>query len=212
MGHDRVVRLVLASASPARRATLAAAGLPFEVVVSDVDEDAVGAAAGQPSVSELTHVLAAAKAADVARRVSGDAVVLGCDSLLELDGAPLGKPWSDDAVTARWAQLAGRTGVLHTGHCVLVVRDGAVARTAERVAGTRVRFGAPTPDELAAYVASGEPQQVAGGFTLDGLGGWFVDAVDGDHHTVVGLSLPTFRDLLHEVGVGLIELGWPVPS
>ncbi|MHA3703660.1 Maf family protein [Jatrophihabitans sp. YIM 134969] len=203
------MRLVLASSSPARRATLAAAGLPFDVVVSGVDEDAVGAAAGPPSVAELTHVLAAAKAADVASRTTGDAVVLGCDSLLELDGAPLGKPGSDAAVTARWSELAGRTAVLHTGHCVLVLAGDAVVRTAERVASTSVTFRRPTPDEVAAYVATGEPQQVAGGFTIDGLGGWFVDRIEGDHHAVVGLSLPVFRDLLHEVGVGLIELGWP---
>lgn len=203
------MRLVLASASPARRATLEAAGVPFDVVVSEVDEDAVGAAAGQPSVAELTHVLAAAKAADVARRLDGDAVVLGCDSLLDLGGVALGKPWTDETATARWTALAGRAGVLHTGHCLLVVNAGAVVRTAERTASTTVHFGRPTPDEVAAYVASGEPQQVAGGFTLDGLGGWFVERIDGDHHNVVGLSLPTFRDLLREVGIGLIDLGWP---
>ncbi len=203
------MRLVLASSSPARRATLTAAGIPFDVVVSDVDEDAVGAAVGTTSVAELTHVLAAAKAADVAARIDGDAVVLGCDSLLDVDGRALGKPGTDAAVAERWAVIAGRTGVLHTGHCVLRVSGGEVARSAERVASTTVHFGRPTPDEIAAYVATGEPQQVAGAFTIDGLGGWFVDRVDGDHHTVVGLSLPPFRVLLAEIGVGLVELGWP---
>lgn len=204
------MRLVLASSSSARRATLTAAGVPFEVVVSDVDEDAVGAAAGPVSVADLTALLAAAKAAEVAGRVGGDAVVLGCDSLLDLDGVALGKPGSDAAVAERWAGLAGRTGTLHTGHCVLLVAAGQVTARAERVASTAVSFGRPTPAEIAAYVASGEPQQVAGAFTIDGLGGWFVDRIDGDHHTVVGLSLTTFRELLRDVGVGLVDLGWPV--
>lgn len=205
------MRLVLASSSPARRATLTAAGLPFEVVVSEVDEDAVGAAAGPLGVAELTQVLADAKAAAVVARVQGDAVVLGCDSLLDLDGAALGKPHSDDAVVERWAALAGRTGALHTGHCLHRLVDGVSVATARAVASTSVRFGTPTPAEVAAYVVSGEPQQVAGGFTIDGLGGWFVEGIDGDHHTVVGLSLPVFRRLLHEVEVGLLDLGWPSP-
>lgn len=206
------MRLVLASASPARLATLRAAGLAPDVVVSDVDEDAVGAAAAPESVAALAGVLATAKAGAVAARVEGEAVVLGGDSILEVDGAPLGKPGTDAETRARWAQVAGRAAVLHTGHCVLLVRGGEVVGRAEAVSSTVVRFGRPTDDELAAYVASGEPQQVAGGFTIDGLGGWFVDAVDGDHHTVVGVSLPTVRRLLHEVGVTLTDLGWPARS
>lgn len=203
------MRLVLASSSPARLATLRAAGLRPDVEVSRVDEDAVAAAAGPLAVADLVELLASAKADDVATRVSGDAVVIGGDSMLEIDGAAHGKPGSDDAVLARWRAIAGRTGVLHTGHRVLLVRGGEVVRSAGRVSSATVGFGSPTEAELAAYVASGEPQQVAGGFTIDGLGGWFVERIEGDHHAVVGLSLPTVRALLADVGVGLLDLGWP---
>ncbi len=194
------MRFVLASASPARLATLLAAGVRPEVIVSDVDESSITAA----SVSDLVLALAAAKAQDVAARTDGPALVLGCDSLLELDGQPLGKPATPALAAERWRAMRGRSGVLHTGHCLL---NGAASSCAS--VATTVRFAEVSDDEITAYCDSGEPTQVAGGFTLDGLGGWFVEGVDGDPHNVVGLSLPTLRRMLHDLGHGLAELGYP---
>ncbi len=194
-------RLVLASASPARLRTLRAAGVEPEVRVSDLDEESVTA----PDPAALVLTLARAKAARVVRP-GEDALVLGCDSLLDLDGRAYGKPTSGPEVLARWERMAGRAGVLRTGHALLDVRGGAVAAEASGVASTTVRFGRPTAAELAGYVASGEPLRVAGAFTVDGLGGWFVDALDGDAGTVIGLSLPLLRDLLGRLGVGVTDL------
>jgi len=201
-------RLVLASASPARLRTLLAAGVEPEVRVSGVDEEAVSA----PDPAALVLALARAKAA-AAVRPGDDALVLGCDSLLDLDGRAYGKPGTADEVTARWALMAGRSGFLRTGHALLDVRAGEVVAQAAAVASTEVRFGRPSAAELAAYVASGEPLQVAGAFTVDGLGGWFVEGVDGDPGTVIGLSLPTLRHLLGRLGATVTDL-WatrPVP-
>jgi septum formation protein len=192
---------VLASASPARLRTLRAAGIEPEVRVSALDEDAVTA----PDPATLVLALARAKAARVVRP-GDDALVLGCDSLLDLEGRPYGKPTSGPEVLARWERMAGRTGVLRTGHALLDVRGSAVAGEAAGVASTTVRFGSPTAAELAAYVASGEPLRVAGAFTVDGLGGWFVDGVDGDPGTVIGLSLPLLRTLLGRLGSGVTDL------
>jgi septum formation protein len=198
-------RLVLASASPARLAVLTAAGVHPEVVVSGVDESDV---TGAPADVALT--LARRKAKAVAGgAVARGALVLGCDSVLDLDGAALGKP--DDAAdaAARWRAMRGREGVLVTGHCLVdVADDGAVRGEAAEVARTTVRFGRPDDADVAAYVATGEPQQVAGAFTIDGLGGWWVDGVDGAPSTVVGLSLPLLRELLGRVGVRVTDL-WP---
>ena len=192
---------MLASASPARLRTLRAAGIEPEVRISEVDEDAVTA----PDPAALVLALARAKAVRVIRP-GDDALVLGCDSLLDLDGRPYGKPASGPEVLARWERMAGRTGVLRTGHALLDVRGGIVAGEAAGVASTTVRFGSPTAAELAAYVASGEPLRVAGAFTVDGLGGWFVDGVDGDPGTVIGLSLPLLRTLLGQLGSGVTDL------
>jgi septum formation protein len=150
--------------------------------------------------------LAAAKAATVAERLADDALVLGCDSLLELDGAALGKPGSVAAAADRWRTMRSRTGTLHTGHCLI---DTSTGKQVSRSVGTLVRFADVTDDEIAAYCATGEPTAVAGAFTVDGLGGWFVEGVDGDHHNVVGVSLPTLRALLRELGHGLGDLGYP---
>jgi septum formation protein len=196
------MRFVLASASPARLETLRRAGLRPEVVVSGVDEDAITA----PTPAELVLRLAAAKAATVAERLADDALVLGCDSLLELDGAALGKPGSVAAAADRWRTMRSRTGTLHTGHCLI---DTSTGKQVSRSVGTLVRFADVTDDEIAAYCATGEPTAVAGAFTVDGLGGWFVEGVDGDHHNVVGVSLPTLRALLRELGHGLGDLGYP---
>ncbi len=202
--------LVLASASPARRSTLAAAGLDVRVQVSAVDEDAVVARAGVTDPEDVALLLARAKAEDVAARhdLPDDAVVLGCDSVLDLDGEALGKPRDAADAAARWRRMRGRSGVLRTGHWLVDTRDtrqdGGTGGTLGAVAGTVVHFADVTDDEIGAYVGSGEPLAVAGAFTVDGLGGAFVRGIQGDHHNVVGVSLPLLRDLLAELGVA-----WP---
>jgi septum formation protein len=193
------VRLILASASPARLATLRAAGVEPEVIVSGVDEDGIRAS----STEQLVAALAEAKAGAVVAQFAGAGLVLGCDSLLELDGAPLGKPGSADAAIERWRAMRGRVGVLHTGHCLI---DTATGRSVSAVGSTRIHFAEPTDDEIADYVKTGEPLEVAGAFTIDGLGGWFVDSIEGDHHNVVGLSLPVLRGMLGELGYGISDL------
>ncbi|MFR9676156.1 Maf family protein [Streptomyces sp. TR06-5] len=200
-GTDRPARrLVLASASPARLGLLRQAGLEPEVIVSGVDEDALT----EPVPADLARVLAEAKAGAVAERPeAAGALVLGCDSVLELDGTALGKPADAEDATARWKAMRGRSGVLHTGHCLVDTTTGeGVARTAS----TTVRFGEPTDEEIAAYVASGEPLHVAGAFTLDGRSAPFVEGVEGDPGNVIGLSLPLLRTLLGRFGVEITRL------
>ncbi|MFJ3936410.1 nucleoside triphosphate pyrophosphatase [Streptomyces parvus] len=193
-------RLVLASASPARLGLLRQAGFAPEVIVSGVDEDALSA----PTPAELALVLARAKAAAVAERPeAAGALVIGCDSVLELDGEALGKPADAEEATARWKSMRGRAGILQTGHSLI---DTASGRTASATASTVVRFGEPSDAEVAAYVASGEPLHVAGAFTLDGRSAPFVDAIEGDHGNVIGLSLPLLRRLLGELDVSVTEL------
>jgi septum formation protein len=206
--RDRVplsVQLVLASASPARLSVLRAAGVRPVVQASTVDEDALIASAGSVPPGELVTVLARAKAADVAAGFA-DAVVVGCDSMLHIGGELVGKPHTVDIARERWAAMAGNSAELLTGHCVLRVRDGAVAAEATGVGRTVVHFGRPTPEELEAYLATGEPLRVAGAFTLDGLGGWFVEGIDGDPSSVVGIGLPLLRKLLAKVGVSVHTL------
>jgi septum formation protein len=195
------VRFVLASASPARLSTLRNAGVEPEVIVSGVDEESV--TAGSPA--DLARTLAEHKAGAVGRGLS-DALVLGCDSVLEFDGEALGKPASAAEAATRWRAMRGRAGVLHTGHCLL---DTSTARGGSVTVSTLVHFADATDDEIEAYCATGEPQRVAGAFTIDGLGGWFVDAVEGDHHNVVGLSLPALRTMLHGLGYTLADIGYP---
>lgn len=193
-------RLVLASQSPARLGLLRQAGLAPEVIVSGVDEDALTA----DSPGELARVLAEAKAAAVAGRPeAADALVIGCDSVLELDGEALGKPDGAEDATARWKRMRGRTGVLQTGHCVIDTESG---RRASATAATTVRFGEPSDAEVAAYVASGEPLYVAGAFTLDGRSAPFIDGIDGDPGNVIGLSLPLLRRLLADLDVTITDL------
>jgi septum formation protein len=193
---------------------LRAAGLDPAVSVSDVDEDALLAAVPDATAAEKVTTLAGAKATTVARRLDGpdalDSIVIGCDSMLHIDGELVGKPKDVDTARARWRSMAGRSGELVTGHAVLRVVDGEIDRVAEGHAVTVVRFGTPTDAELEAYLGTGEPLAVAGAFTLDGLGGWFVDGIDGDPSNVIGISLPLVRRLLAGVGVSPVDL-WEHP-
>jgi septum formation protein len=192
--------LVLASASPARLRLLHDAGLDPSVVVSGFDESAIT----HDDPYELVTALATAKAQTVAAQL-GDrgALVLGCDSMLEFYGEILGKPGTPDAATERWQQMRGKSARLLTGHCLI---DTAAGRRASDVGETVVHFGEPTDEEIAAYVASGEPLNVAGAFTLDGRAAPFIDGIEGDASNVIGLSLPLLRRLLAQLGVGITEL------
>ncbi|MGZ4486212.1 MAG: Maf family protein, partial [Nocardioidaceae bacterium] len=192
---------VLASASPARLATLRSAGVEPVVIVSGVDESQLD---GLPP-AELALQLAELKCAAVAGRddLPDGALVLGCDSVLELDGDALGKPEDPDEAVRRWQAMRGRSGVLRTGHCL---RDSASGRVAAATASTTVHFADVSDEEIAAYVATGEPLYVAGAFTVDGRGGAFVREIEGDHHNVVGVSLPLVRELAAELGHSWTDL------
>ena len=229
-----MTRLLLASASPARRATLRAAGIEPLVATSSVDEDAALAAArerfagpqGVLDPADAVLVLAQAKAHDVAAHLpdelaeADDLVVLGCDSMLELDGEILGKPRDEADATDRWRAMRGRAGTLHTGHWLVDLRQPDERAPAPRpgmlgagrgavlgdTSSTVVHFADLSDDEIAAYVATREPLAVAGAFTIDGLGGPFVERIEGDHHGVVGLSLPLLRTLLAQIDLPLHTL------
>jgi septum formation protein len=190
--------LVLASGSPARLALLRAAGFAPQVVVSGVAEDGIDPSDTAGSVGRL----AAAKAAAVAR-AGRDGLVVGCDSMLEFEGRPHGKPSSLAEARSWLVAMRGRSGTLWTGHCVI---DEATAARAEEVVGTTVRFGVTTDAELDAYLATPDVLAVAGGFTLDGRSAPFVDGIDGDHGNVIGLSLPALRRLLGRLGVAVTDL------
>ncbi|RSM71353.1 septum formation inhibitor Maf [Amycolatopsis sp. WAC 01375] len=207
------MRFVLASQSPARLGVLRSAGFDPSVVVSGVDEDAVAASLTDPAPEELVRALAAAKAEAVFEALGGhtDMVIVGCDSMLSINGEMVGKPITPEAARERWASMAGKTGELLTGHAIIRVEDGVRTKEASGTEGTTVRFGTPSQEEIEAYIASGEPLQVAGGFTLDGLGGWFIEGIDGDFSSVIGISLPLTRRLLTEVGVSVIDL-WTRPA
>lgn len=223
-----MITLLLASASPARRSTLMAAGVHPSVRVSGVDEDAVLAAArerfGTLEPADAVLLLAQAKAEDVTRAIESapvddDApdqpdVVLGCDSMLELDGEIYGKPGSPEVAVERWRAMRGRSGVLHTGHWVVDLREssaGGTGGTLGATSATTVHFADLTDAEIDAYVATGEPLAVAGGFTVDGLGGAFVTGIEGDYHSVVGVSLPLLRELLGQIGVAWTDLWGTAP-
>ena len=199
--------LVLASASPARLATLRSAGVEPVVIVSGVDESQVSELPPAELALQLAELKCGAVAPTLASRgdVPEGALVLGCDSVLELDGQAWGKPESAAEAALRWRAMRGRSGVLHSGHCL---HDSADQRTAAATASTTVHFADVSDDEIDAYVATGEPLHVAGAFTIDGLGGAFVTGIEGDHHNVVGVSLPLVRELLGELGHSWTEL-WP---
>jgi septum formation protein len=203
--------MVLGSASSGRLKVLRQAGIDPLVVVSGVDEEAVIAdLAPDVSPGDVVCALAQAKAEQVATTldsaVAADCVVIGCDSMLYIDGQLVGKPGSADAARSQWRSMGGRSGQLYTGHCLLRLLDNESRQRTFGSATTTVRFAAPTVAELEAYLTNGEPLTVAGGFTLDGLGGWFVDGVEGDPSNVIGLSLPLTRNLLHQVGLSITAL------
>jgi septum formation protein len=217
------VPLILGSASPARLATLKRAGVTPYVLVSEVDEDCVVTEAlsrfGELAPQDVALVLARAKCEAVTRLLSADdtrpedapegALVLGCDSVLELDGEVHGKPADEAEAVSRWKRMRGTSGVLHTAHWLIDDRDdqdGGTGATMGAVASTIVHFAKVSDDEITAYVASGEPLQVAGAFTIDGLGGPFVSGIEGDHHNVVGVSLPLLREMLGQINVSWFEL------
>ncbi len=207
--------LVLGSASPARATLLRAAGITPVIWHSQVDEDALIASAGDlvTDPPALTQMLATAKGRDVAEQVRAGqvpdvppdarALVVGADSMLEFDGQVLGKARTAQEVRDRWAAMSGRSGVLVTGHTVIDLDSG---RMVERAVATTIRFGHPDPVELEAYIASGEPLAVAGSCTIDGLGGPFIEGIEGDHSNVIGLALPTLRAMVAELGVRWTDL------
>jgi len=187
------------------------AGIEPIVIVSGVDEDAVlSSLPAGTGPGSTTTALATAKAAAVARRLepdlAADAVVIGCDSMLFLDGKLRGKPGTAARARIAWQEMAGRSADLYTGHSVARVRAGSITESCSEFSCTTVRFGTPRPDEIDAYIAGGEPLGVAGGFTLDGQGGWFIDGVDGDPSSVIGIGLPLTRALLQRTGISIAQL------
>lgn len=202
MSQPAQAALVLASGSAARLRVLRDAGIDPEVVVSGVDESTDDGL----STAAVVEILAERKAAAVARRRPG-ALVLGCDSLLELDQARLGKPATAQQAAGMWQRLTGREATLFTGHCLVAGRSRRVRGIAHAV----VRFGTPSDAEVAAYIASGEPMTMAGAFSIEGLGAPFVESIDGSPGTVLGLSLPLLRRMLAEAGVAITDL-WRTPA
>jgi len=216
------VPLVLGSASPARLETLQRAGVRPYVLVSDIDEGAVMTEAvshfGDLEPQDIALVLARAKCEAVTERLERGSgpdtaptgpLVLGCDSVLELDRLLHGKPSDEAEAIMRWKAMRGRSGVLHTGHWLIDDRDqgdGGTGATIGAVASTTVHFANITDAEIAAYVATAEPLQVAGAFTIDGLGGPFISGIEGDHHNVVGISLPLLRDMLADINLSWFDL------
>jgi septum formation protein len=212
-----MTRVVLGSASTGRLRVLRSAGIDPMVAVSGVDEDAVIERLGPDAdPGQVVCALAEAKAdavqQDLDLSVRADSVVIGCDSMLFIDGGLVGKPGTPEETRRRWQAMAGHQGRLFTGHCVLRLRGGEVVDRASAAEVTTVRFGVPTEAELDAYIDSGEPLGVAGAFTLDGLGGWFIDGIDGDPSNVVGLGLAVTRRLLESVGLAIGELWQANPT
>jgi septum formation protein len=188
-----VTKLLLASTSPARKRLLTDAGIVFETRSPGVDEDALVEAEKPPTIQDMTLLLARAKA----EAVTFDGLVLGCDSALLLDGEMLGKPHLPEVAIARWQKMRGQTGILCSGHWLI---DGETGEASGKVTQTTVKFANLTDEQIHKYVATGEPLQVAGAFTIDGIGGAFVERIEGDYHTVVGLSLVALRELVTELG------------
>jgi septum formation protein len=201
-----VTRLVLASSSPARLALLRSAGIEPEIVLPEADEPALAAAAKLEnphlSAQDLVGLLAKAKAESVLQDLSTHgAIILGGDSALEFEGEILGKPHEPEIAIERWGKLSGKSGVLHSGHYLIDNRDPSDPKGSMGVSSTKVHFSKVSEKEILDYVATGEPLKVAGAFTIDGLGGAFIDRIEGDSHTVVGLSLKVLRELAAGFGV-----------
>lgn len=209
-----MTRLVLASTSPARLALLRAGGIEPTTLSPGVDEDAVADRASKMglinSTADLVHVLAKAKAEAVVNHPDAQgALIIGCDSSLEFDGKSLGKPHDPEVARDRWLAMRGRAGTLFSGHWIIDNRTpltGLASPSAGRVSSSIVHFADISNEEVDAYVATGEPLKVAGAFTIDGLGGAFLKSIEGDAHTVIGLSLPTLRDLVISLGVSYPSL------
>ncbi len=206
-----MTRVVLASASQGRLRVLRQAGIEPHVVVSDVDEDALIASLDpelppEAVVAKLANAKALSVAAQLPDEVIADCLVIGCDSMLYVDGRLCGKPGSAEAARRQWESMAGATGHLLTGHALLRLAAGVITHTDSDTASTAVHFGEPSDAELTRYIDSGEPINVAGAFTLDGLGGWFIDRIEGDHSNVIGLSLPLMHRMVRRAGLSITEL------
>lgn len=203
--------VVLGSASSGRLRVLQRAGIDPLVVVSDLDEDALLASLDsdllpEAVVAKLANAKAVRVAAQLPEDVAADCVVLGCDSMLHLDGELLGKPGTAEAALRQWEVMAGAVGHLLTGHALLRISAGAITHTEAQTGSTAVYFGRPSEIELAAYIDSGEPIHVAGAFTLDGLGGWFIERIEGDPSNVIGLSLPLVGRMMSRAGLSIAAL------
>lgn len=206
-----MTRLILASSSPARHALLKAAGIEPEVLIPTADEQALSDQFKTKNPNhktfQLVQYLADAKAESVVgHQKTFGALVLGGDSALEFQGLTLGKPHIAEVAIERWKQLRGNYGVLHSGHCLIDNRDPAAPKVVSKTSSTKVYFANITDTEIEAYVATTEPLKVAGAFTIDGIGGAFIERIEGDAHTVVGLSLGVVRDLCRQLGVEYTSL------
>jgi septum formation protein len=206
-----MTRFVLASASAGRREVLRRAGIDPLVVVSDVDEDALLASLDpdlppEAVVAKLANAKALSVAAQLSEDVLADCLVLGCDSMLYLAGTLRGKPGSAEVALHQWESMAGSSGHLLTGHALLRLTAGVITHTEGDTGSTTVHFGKPSEAELGRYVNSGEPINVAGAFTLDGLGGWFIDRIEGDPSNVIGVSLPVVRRMVRRAGLSITDI------
>ncbi len=206
-----MTRIVLASASQGRLRVLRQAGIDPTVIVSDVDEDALIASLDpelppEAVVAKLANAKALTVAAQLPEDLAADCLVLGCDSMLYFNGTLRGKPGSAEVARREWESMAGSTAYLLTGHALLRVVAGVITHTEGDTGSTTVHFGEPSEEDLTRYVNSGEPLNVAGAFTLDGLGGWFIDRIEGDPSNVIGLSLPLVNRLVGRAGLAIADL------
>lgn len=191
-----MTKLILASTSPARKKLMLEAGLNFQITSPGVDEDALVFQMKPSTPKDLTQLLATAKARAV-RKDHPESLVIGCDSALWFDGEILGKPLESAVAIARWKRMRGQSGELFSGHCVIDTKTNQVS---QRVTSTKVFFAELTDQQIERYVRTREPLQVAGAFTIDGMGGAFIERIEGDYHTVVGLSLVALRKMIEELG------------